>query len=158
MKSAIKNEQLELSKFKFYLLLQYIFLIPVMCYQLCWYFGKTTTADCYVKGIVRPDYDNTETSGTLFYSYEADGKLYEDYATRNGTPISQKNIEVKYLSFCPSLSRLNTFEGNWLGFIIAYGIFFTITSIIFFVPNETMPRNSYIYFTKQKPWVHMIVK
>jgi hypothetical protein len=30
--------------------------------------------------------------------------------------------------------------------------------MIFFIPNETMPRNSFFYFTRKKPWIHMIVK
>jgi hypothetical protein len=125
-----------------------------MCYQICWFFGKTTLAECYVFGNKR----TIENSGTLVYRYYVGAKMYEDYTTRNETPTVQSNIEIKYLPFWPSLSRLNTFAGNWLGFIIAYAIFFTVTSMIFLIPNDTMPRNSYFYFTKKKPWVNMIVK
>lgn len=99
-----------------------------------------------------------KNSGTLAYRYFVDNKMYEDYATRNETPIAQENIEIKYLPFWPSISRLNTFAGNWLGFLIAYALYFTISSMIFLIPNDTMPRNSYFYFTKKKPWVNMIVK
>jgi hypothetical protein len=154
----ISSTHIEFSKFKFYLLLQSVVVIPILCYQLCWHFGETTMANCYVKGIKRFDYDNTKNSGTLFYNYQVNGITYEDYATRNEIPLTQKQIEIKYLTFSPSTSRLNTFEGNWLGFLIAYGLFFTISSIIFLIPNDTMPKNSYLYFTKQKPFIHMIVK
>ncbi len=154
MKRKKQTSFIEFSKFKFYLLFQSIFIGLVLCYQLCWYFGKTTIAECYVYGRI----DRLEESGTLFYRYEVGGKKYEDYATRNGIPIAQSTIEIKYLTGRPSISRINSFEGNWLGFIIAYAIFFTVTSIIFLIPNDTMPRNSYIYFTKKKPWVNMIIK
>jgi hypothetical protein len=111
-------------------------------------------ADCFVYGKM----NELKNSGTLAYRYHANNKVYEDYGTRNEIPIAQEQIEIKYLPFWPSMSRINTFEGNWLGFFIAYAVYFTISSMIFLIPNDTMPRNSYFYFTKKKPWVNMIVK
>jgi hypothetical protein len=154
LKRKNKNSFIELSKFKFYLLFQCVFIFGVLSYQLLWYFGKTAMADCYVYGRM----NELENSGTLAYRYVVGDKIYEDYATRNETPVAQETIEIKYLTFWPSMSRLNTFSGNWLGFLIAYAIYFTISSMIFLIPNDTMPRNSYFYFTKKKPWVNMIVK
>jgi hypothetical protein len=154
LKRKNKDSFIELSKFKFYLLFQCAFIFAVLSYQLLWYFGKTTMADCYVYGRM----NELNNSGTLAYRYFVNDKKYEDYATRNETPIAQETIEIKYLPFWPSMSRLNTFVGNWLGFIIAYAIYFTISSMIFLIPNDTMPKNSYFYFTKKKPWVNMIVK
>lgn len=154
MTTQKQNSFIELSKFKFYALFQCIFIFGVLSYQLLWYFGKTTMADCYVYGRM----NELENSGTLSYRYIVNDSVYEDYVTRNGTPIAQEKIEIKYLPCCPSMSRLNTFEGNWLGFLIAYAIYFTISSMIFLIPNDTMPKNSYFYFTKKKPWVNMIVK
>jgi hypothetical protein len=154
LKRLKQDSLIEVSKFKFYLLFQCIFIFGVLSYQLVWYFGKTTMADCYVYGRM----NQLENSGTLAYRYMANDSLYEDYATRNGTPIAQEQIEIKYLTLWPSVSRLNTFEGNWLGFLIAYAIYFTISSMIFLIPNDTMPKNSYFYFTKKKPWINMIVK
>jgi hypothetical protein len=145
----------EISKFKLYLLLQFIFIAIVLLYQLIWFtYGKNTMAECFVNGRI----NQLENSGTMVYRFEANGKFYEDYDTRNGAPVVQDHIEIKYLSFAPSLSRINSFESNWLGYFIAYGIFCTILSIIFLIPNDTMPRNSFFYFTKKKPWINMIVK
>jgi hypothetical protein len=154
LKKKKEETFIEFSKFRFYLLFQCIFIFGVLSYQLLWYFGKTTIADCYVYGRM----NELKNSGTLAYRYFVDDKKFEDYATRNEIPITQETIEIKYLPFCPSMSRLNNFSGNWLGFLIAYLICFTISSIIFLIPNDTMPRNSYFYFTKKKPWVNMIVK
>jgi hypothetical protein len=146
---------IELSSFKFYLLLQTLVVGSIMLYQLLWLvFGTTTMADCFVYG----HKNELQNSGTLYYRYNTFEKNYEDYGTRNEVPISQESIEIKYLSFAPSFSRINSFENNWLGFIIAYGLFLVITSLIFLIDNDTMPKNSYFYFTKKKPWINMIVK
>jgi hypothetical protein len=146
---------IELSSFKFYLLLQTLMIGSIMLYQLVWFvFGTTTMADCFVYG----HKNELQNSGTLYYRYNAFEKDYEDYGTRNEVPISLENVEIKYLSFAPSFSRINSFENNWLGFIIAYGLFLVITSLIFLIDNDTMPKNSYFYFTKKKPWINMIVK
>ncbi len=144
----------EISTFRMYLLLQCIFIFGILSYQLLWYFGTTTMADCYVYGRM----NELNNSGTLVYRYVVNDKTYEDYATRNEIPIAQEKIEIKYLPFWPSMSRLNNFSGNWLGFLIAYAIYFAISSIIFLIPNPTMPKNSYFYFTNKKPWINMIVK
>jgi hypothetical protein len=111
-------------------------------------------AECYVYGRM----NELKNSETLAYRYVVHNKIYEDYATRNEVPITQETIEIKYLVFWPSISRVNTFSGNWLGFLIAYAIYYSISSMIFLIPNETMPRNSYFYFIKKKTWVNTIVK
>ena len=148
---------LELSKLKLYIVFHALFIGIVLLYQSVWLFSKSTTAYCYAYNEEQL-LSRGESLGTLVYYYLAAGKMYMETSTRNETPLTQHNIPVRYLVFQPAVSRLDTFEGNWLGFIMAWGIFFVITSMIFFIPNETMPKNSYFYFTKRKPWIHMIVK
>ena len=147
----------ELSKVRLYLVLHALFIGVILLYQSLWLFSTTSMAYCYAyngeylarRGI---------NPGTLVYHYGAGENIYRSTSTRNETPLDQHTIQIRYLTFCPSVSRLNTFEGNWLGYLIAWGIFFVITTMIFFIPNETMPPRSYFYFSKQKPWIHMIVK
>ncbi|MDB5201030.1 MAG: hypothetical protein JWQ27_439 [Ferruginibacter sp.] len=91
-------------------------------------------------------------------TYKVDDNLYEDYVTRNEVPLSQDSINIRYLSFLPSVCRVDSFEGNYLGYIIAWILFFVFTTMVFFIPNDTMPKNSFIYFSRQKPFIHMIVK
>jgi hypothetical protein len=149
------NNFIELSSLQFYLLLQIIVIVCIFLYQSLWFFGsKNTMADCFVYG----RQNQLKNSGTLYYRYYDNYNWYEDYGARSEVPISQEKIEIKYLSFMPSVSRINSFENNWLGFMIAYGIFLTITSLIFLIDNDTMPKNSFFYFSTKKPWVNMIVK
>ncbi len=148
---------LELSKIKLYLLLNGIFIGSILLYQCAWLFSKTTIAYCYAykeEQLV----SRGESPGTLVYHYVVDDKMYRETTTRNELPLSQHNIRVRYLPFLPAISRVDNHFGNWLGFEMAWGIFFVITTMIFFIPNETMPPNSYFYFTNKKPWIHMIVK
>jgi hypothetical protein len=152
------KKNIEFSRFQLYFLLQFIFIGLVMLYQLLWYFGGTTKADCSVT-INDLNYNNAIiNSGTLSYIYHVGNKAYTDYTTRNEIPLEQKEIEVKYLKFWPSMSRVNTFEDNWLGFIITYGVFFTFTSVFFLIDNDTVPNRSYFYFTRKKPWINIIIK
>jgi hypothetical protein len=153
--SKKKDSFIELSRSQFYIMLQIIFIGMVLLYQLIWFaFGKTTMAECHVYGRK----NELNNSGTLAYRFTANETLYTDYDTRNEIPITQEYIEVKYLSFAPSLSRINSFTNNWMGFMIAYGIFFAFTSLLFFIPNDTMPAHTFFYFTKKKPWINMIEK
>ena len=153
----IVSNFLELSKLQLYLAFHGIFIGVVLLYQAVWLFSKPTMAYCYAYNEQQLVARN-ETPGTLVYHYIVNDKMYRETTTRDEIPLAQHSVRIRYLSFLPSVSRLDTFSGNWLGFIIAWGIFFVITSMIFFIPNETMPKNSFFYFTRKKPWIHMIVK
>ena len=147
----------ELSKVGLYLLLHAIFIGAILLYQAVWLFSETTTAYCYAYNEEQLLSSN-ENPGTLVYHYIAGNKMYRETTTRNEFPLTVHTIEIRYLSFMPSISRVNNFYDNWLGYIMAWIIFFVISSLIFFIPNETMPKNSFFYFTSQRPWIHMIVK
>ncbi len=149
---------IEFSKNQFYFLLHGTFIGIILLYQAVWLFSNSTIAACRVYPGPYKERRNIEP-GTLMYAYRAaNNEIYTGETTRNGVPLKQETVQVRYLSFAPSISRLDNYEGNWLGFQIAWLIFFVITSMIFFIPNDTMPKNSYIYFTRKKPWIHMIVK
>lgn len=148
---------LELSKPGLYFVLQFIFLAPVLLYQSLWIFSVKTQAYYYTyndqRYIVNPEH-----LGTVIYQYDAAGKRYSATTTRNGLSLFENTVQIRYLPFYPAHSRPDTFEANWLGFLIAYGLYFTFTTMVFFIPNDTMPRNSFFYFTRKKPFIHMIVK
>jgi hypothetical protein len=139
-------------------LLHGIFIGLILLYQSIWFFfsEKTMASSNIYWGpykelrVIEP--------GTILYHYQVNGIDYSGETTRNGIPITEQTIEIRYLTFSPSISRPDTYASNWLGFQIAWLIFFVITSMIFFIPNDTMPRNSYFYFTRRKPWIHMIIK
>lgn len=153
------KKHVEFSRFKLYFLVQFIFIVPIMLYQLLWFFASTTTlADCSITTNTLNYKNAIINSGTLSYRYKANETIYEDYTTRNEILLEQKEIEVKHLNFWPSMSRVNTFEDTWLGFIITYSLFFIFTSAFFLIDNDTVPNRSYFYFTRKKPWVNIIQK
>ena len=148
---------LELSKLQLYLLFHALFIGVILMYQSLWFFSDTTEAYCYAYNEDQL-VSRGETPGTLVYHYVVDGKMFRETTTRNELPLTMHHIRIQYLKFLPSVSRPDHFMWKWAGFILAWGIFFVISTLIFFIPNETMPRNSYFYFTRRKPWIHMIVK
>lgn len=153
------KKHIEFSRFQLYFLLQFIFIALVLLYQSLWYFASTTTlADCSVTSNDLTYKNAIINSGTLSFRYKVNDKIYDDYTTRNEIPLEQKEIEVKYLNTWPSSCRVNTFENNWLGFMITYGLFFVFTSMFFLIDNDTVPNRSYFYFTRKKPWVNIIQK
>lgn len=149
------NKYIELSRYQFYAVLQSIFIGLVLIYQLIWYgFGTPTMAECIVYG----RQNELALSGTIQYRYWVHNRHYQSETTRNEMPITQAEISICYLRFAPSISRANNFYSVWYGFIIAYFIYFTFTTLLFFIPNDTMPANTYFYFTKKKPWINLIEK
>lgn len=156
LKKTRNSSFTELSKLQLYLWMHGIFIGLILLYQGLWLFSKPTVAECYTN--VNGEIIYKQNSGTIVYNYKVDGIHYSDYTTRNEAPLSGQTVEIQYLTFWPSMSRVNDFNHKWLGFMIGYAMFFAVTSIIFFIPNPTMPRHSYFYFTKQKPFIHMIVK
>lgn len=148
---------LELSKLQLYLLFHGIFIGIILLYQGFWIFSGTTDAYCYAYNEEQLT-ARGETPGTLVYHYKVHDKMYRETTTRNELPLTMHHIRIQYLKFMPSVSRPDHFMWKWTGFIIAWGIFFVISTMIFFIPNETMPRNSFFYFSRKRPWIHMIVK
>jgi hypothetical protein len=155
--NAVAGRHWEIPSWGFFLFLHAIFIGIVLLYQSLWLFSEKTTALCETYWGPYGERRNI-TPGTIIYRYKAGDEIYEGSSTRNGISITQKTLPVRYLRFKPSISRPDTYEGNWLAFHIAWLIFFVITAMIFFIPNDTIPRNSYIYFTKRKPWINMIVR
>ena len=153
----ISGRLVEFSKLQLYLLLQGIFIGSILLYQSLWLFSESTDAACRFYQGPYAERRNINP-GTLMYAYRAGDKIYTETTTRNETPLLQTTIRIRYLTFMPGVSRLDTYEGNWLGFQVALLIFFVITTMIFFIPNDTMPGKSYFYFTRKKPWINMIVK
>ncbi len=158
-KPAVKvsGKILEFSKLKFFLLLHGIFVGGILCYQALWIFSEKVTA---ASGTYWGPYAERRNinPGTVVYAYRAGDQIFTGTTTRNGMSVKDTTLTIRYLTYFPSVSRPATYEGQWLAFQVAWLIFFVITGMIFFIPNETMPANSYFYFTKKKPWIHMIVK
>lgn len=153
----ISGQIVEFSKFRFFLLIHSLVIGCILLYQSIWLFSNQTMAYCYAYNGEQLQ-SRHENPGTLVYHYMVNGEMYRETTTRNEWPLNEHYIPIRYLPYFPSFSRPDTFQSNWAGFIIGWGIFFVITAMIFFIPNETMPRNSYFYFSRKKPWINMLVR
>jgi hypothetical protein len=122
---------LELSRVQLYFVLHAVFIGSFLLYQSLWIFSKTTSAYCYAYNeeqlVARG-----QSPGTLVYHYVVNNKMYRETTTRNEIPLTQHAIQVRYLSFYPAVSRIDSFYGNWAGFVVAWGIFFCNNNHDFF--------------------------
>lgn len=97
-------------------------------------------------------------AGPLVYFYQAGDKTYQNEVMRNGVSLFEQTLPVRYLQFAHASSRPIGFRWEWQGFLIFYGIFLVVSSVVLLTDNETFPRRSALYFTRKKPFINMIVR
>jgi hypothetical protein len=143
-----------LSKTKTYFILQGVFLCCILLAQLFWVFSKSTNGQIieFSRAASQGKWKHIELMTVRYWvAYHE----YTETYTRNETPLAQKTISIRYSIFFPSVSRLNTFEGNWEEYLIWYLIFFGATTMIFFVPNTVLPKGTMFEFCKRYPFVKL---
>src|SRR5688572_3016692 len=104
-----------LTKLKFYILLQLLSITLLLLYQGIWLISDTTQGQVvnFGKQLIRSSHKRIENSGTIVVRYTVKGIIHEEEYTRNGTPLWQQTVPIRYLLFAPSISRLNSFIGQW---------------------------------------------
>jgi hypothetical protein len=144
-----------LNKKQTYLLFQAIFIGCLLLVQLFWLFSKTTEGEIV-------SFDRAATTGkwkhieTMTVSYRVGLDQYTSVYTRNRTPLWQKQIAIRYSIFFPGISRLDSFITNWGEYMIWYLIFFLATSMIFFVPNDVLPKGTMFEIRSRFPWFKIL--
>jgi hypothetical protein len=144
-----------LNKRQTYIYLQVLFIACLLLIQSTWIFSRTTNGEII-------SFDRAARTGkwkhieTMTVRYTVGYKQYTSVYTRNSTPLWQKQISVRYLTLFPGTSRIDSFITNWEEYMIWYLIFFLATSMIFFVPNEVLPKGTLFELRKQFPWVCII--
>lgn len=144
-----------LSKTKTYLLLQAIFVFCIAVVQLFWAFSRTTQGEIleFNRAADRGKWKQVET---ITVRYWVDYKEYTETYTRNKTPLWQKDIPVRYSILFPGVSRVDSFLSNWGEYMIWYLVYFLATTMLFFVPNEVLPRGTMFRLKPRHPVVTII--
>jgi hypothetical protein len=141
-----------LTKYKTYFALQGLFLLGILMYQSPWLFSNTTVGIIKEFGYA-PYLRGRKTIELMNVDYLVNDKLYNRTYTRNATPDSQQNIIIRYLTFMPGASRIDTPVGEWEEPLLWYVVFFIFTSMMFFIPNDTTPKDMLVTISNKKPWV-----
>ena len=133
-------------KLRMFLFLNGAILFALLCYSAFWLlFGETVMGK-----VVTPYLPNTIT-----VQYKAKGDTFKKTYMRNGVPFSYKEVSVRYLSFSPSSSRINSFMG-FLAEPLAWWFVFLLASAMLLLTNNTVfSRGTIFQLHKGFPWISM---
>lgn len=132
-------------KLKMFLLLQGIAVFVLLCYFSIWMISGKATGT-----LIRPYYSNT-----MNISYKVGSKTYTRSYARYDVPFGELKIPIRYLSFLPSSSRVDSFMGLlaeplgwWLVFLLA-------SSMLLLTDNTVFSKGTVFQTHKKFPWLSM---
>jgi hypothetical protein len=132
-------------KVKMFLLLNGLIASMLFLYFTPWLFSVPTNGK-----IVSP-YEST----TIHVQYLANGKTYSDSYMRNGIQFSQRSISIRYLSFHPQTSSVNSFMGLWAEPLAWWSVFLLATAMLLLTDNSVFSKGTIFQLQKKFPWISM---
>lgn len=132
-------------KLTMYLILQDLMLLFLLLHLGRWVFSHTARAQ------VVPPYSAT----VMKAQYTVDGVRYTGSYMRNGYPLMEKTVPIRYLAYHPSTSRVNSFIGIaeeslawWL--VLTLGI-----SALLLTNNAVFSKGTTFQLHRRFPWISM---
>ena len=133
-------------KLKMFLLLQGIVVFLLLCYFGVWMIsGKTTTGM-----LVRPYYGNT-----MNITYRVGTQTFTNSFGRYDVPYGTVNVEIRYLLFAPSSSRVNSFMGLFAEPLAWWLVFLIACSMLLLTNNTVFSKGTIFQLHKGFPWLSM---
>jgi hypothetical protein len=132
-------------KLTMFLILQGLILLVLAVHLGRWLFSDT------VEGQVTTPYSAT----MMTVHYTVDGIGYADTYMRNGYPLTPKTVGVRYLTYNPSISRIDSFMGigaealGWW-FVISLGLFSLLLT-----DNTVFSKGTIFQLHRRFPWISM---
>lgn len=145
---------MQLTKLRAYLTIQATVIGLCLLYEGAWLFSRTTTAGITSFGHLS-SYRRGHSINTMDAYYVVDGKEYDASYLRSGYFSTDGLIPVRYLIFAPSISRPDTFMGNWGVPIVTFPIIFLISTIAF-LQKEIIPHETIFVLSRKKPFIKLI--
>lgn len=128
-----------------FFILQGIMLLILLLHLGRWLFSGV------VAGRVTTPY--SATMMTVYYT--VDGVLYANEYMRNGHPVGSKTAEVRYLTYNPAKSRINTFMGI-AAEPLAWWLFISLgVSALLLTNNAVFSKGTRFQLHKRFPWISM---
>jgi len=142
-----------ISRTRFYCLVILAIICVCLLYQGIWVFSRVANGE--VLGFGRGVGKGYRSVQNATIEYTVDHKVYEENYLRNGVSDTTSTMEIRYLIFSPSISRENTWVGNWGGPLLFFIITFIITSIVF-LQDGVIPFTSKFEVNKKYPFVRVL--
>ena len=105
-------------------------LLCCVFYQSAWIFSRTATAVIYKRSSELDD-KKGYARGWIDAQYSVGYDIYSDRFLKDQYPPWIKTIEIRYLTFKPSVSRTNTFASIWGSTLTVFIIASLIITILF---------------------------
>jgi hypothetical protein len=142
-----------ISRIRFYGLL--VLLLAGLCglYQTVWLFSRVT--DGKVLGFGHGSGRRYRSIQSATITYNVGWQQYTQEYLRNGLSDTTASLEIRYLLFWPSVSRENTWIGNWGGPLLFFIITSVITTIVF-LQSGVIPFGARFQLEKKLPFVRMV--
>jgi len=142
-----------ISRKQFYGLLILAIIGLCLLYQGIWLFSRVTNGE--IEGFGRGAGRGYRSVQHTTIAYTVNQQVYEENYLRNGVSDTTTTMEIRYLIFWPSISRENTWVGNWGGPLLFFIIVFVITSIVF-LQDGVIPFTSKFQLNKKFPFVRIL--
>jgi hypothetical protein len=128
-----------------FLLLNGTIALGFIIYYGAWLFSNTVSGD-----LISP-FDPT----TITVVYKVDGNEYRGNYMRNNIGFSERKVIIRYLTWNPSSSRVNSFLGMaaepfgwWLVFLLGSGVLLLPDNVVF-------SKGTVFRIYKKFPWISM---
>lgn len=92
---------------------------------------------------------------TIQLQYEANGKQYTGGHMRNDIPFQQRMVRIRYLTFHPSSSRIDSFMGIWAEPLAWWSVLLLASAMLLLMPNGVFSKGTIFHLDKKFPWISM---
>lgn len=125
--------------------LQGIMLLVLLLHLGRWVFSDTVEARV-----------TTPYSATVMTAhYTVEGVMYSDTYMRNGFPLTPRTVTVRYLTYNPSVSRINSFMGILAEPLAWWLVLTTVVGALLLTNNTVFSKGTTFQLHKRFPWISM---
>ena len=136
---------MRLSKLKMFFALNGFIAFVVACYCTVWFTAPTAPA------LITTPFAPTK----ILVTYKVGGRIYDAGYLRNDIPFDTRYVTVRYLSFAPSYSRVNTFMGVAAEPLAWWLVFFLASSMLLLTNNLVFSKGTQFFIRRKFPWISM---
>lgn len=125
--------------------LQGIMLLVLLLHLGRWLFSDT------VEGRVTTPYSAT----VMTAHYTVDGITYTETYMRNGFPLTPRTVTVRYLTYNPKVSRINSFMGILAEPLAWWLVLSMVVGALLLTNNTVFSKGTTFQLHKRFPWITM---
>ena len=120
-------------------------LAALLVYFSPWLFSATTSAR-----VVQPYEANV-----VHVEYVVANTPYGGRYMRNGIAFTERYLSIRYLTFHPRTSVINSFMGMWAEPLAWWGIFILASGMLLLTNNTVFSKGTVFQLQKKYPWISM---